>query len=116
MNESRNTVMTAYGRLDETALLEVQNNYDTSVLLRIVEDLAELLSTDGDRDGLRHMLLRLHGMAHSVINGAGLTVSTEAETLPELAGEFIEEAEEMISRLQGWIKQIEPLEQLAVRS
>lgn len=116
MNESRNTVMTAYGRLDEAALLEVQNQYDTSALLRMVDDIDKLFLAAGNRGGLRDMLLRLHGMAHSVVNGAGLTVSTQGETLPELAGEFIDEVQEMISQLQGWIKKIEPLEQLSVRN
>jgi Tfp pilus assembly PilM family ATPase len=41
-------------------------------------------------------VLRLHGMAHSVINGAGLTVSTDAESLPELAGEIIDEAQRLL--------------------
>lgn len=116
MNENRNTVVTPYGRLDEAALLEAQNQYDTSALLRIVDDVDRLFSAAGDQGGLRNMLLRLHGMAHSVINGAGLTVSTEGETLPELAGEFIGEVQEMISQMQCWIKETEPLEQLMVRN
>ena len=50
------------------------------------------------------------------INGAGLSVSTDAESLPELAGEIIDEAQEIIAKLQGWIAQIKPQEQLSVRN
>lgn len=116
MSDTRQTIMTAYGRLDERALQEAQNSYDTSVLLRIVGDLDRVLLAVGDRDGLRERVLRLHGMAHSVINGAGLSVSTDTESLPELAGEIIDEAQEVIAKLQWWITQIEPLEQLSVRN
>ena len=116
MSDTRPTVMTAYGRLDEITLQEVQNSYDTSALLRVVDDVDRTLLAVGDRDGLRDMVLRLHAMAHSVINGAGLSVSTDSESLPELAGEIIEEAQDVITKLQAWIAQIEPLERLSVRN
>lgn len=116
MSDTRKTIMTAYGRLDEIALQEAQNSYDTSVLLQIVDDLNSVLVAVGNRDGLRERVLQLHGMAHSIINGAGLTVSTNAESLPELAGEIIDEAQEVIAKLQRWIAQIAPLEQLGVRN
>ncbi|HJV74700.1 MAG TPA: Tn3 family transposase post-transcriptional regulator TnpC [Noviherbaspirillum sp.] len=116
MSDARKTIITAYGRLDEIALQEAQHSYDTSTLLRIVDDLDKMLLTVEGRDGLRDRVLRLHGMAHSVINGAGLSVSTNAESLPELAGEIIEEAQEVITKLQRWIAQIEPLAQLSVRN
>ena len=116
MSDIRQTIMTAYGRLDAIALQDAQNSYDTSALLRIVGDLDRVLLAVGDCDGLRDKVLRLHGMAHAVINGAGLSVSTDAESLPELAGEIIEEAQEMIAKLQGWIAPIAPLEQLRVRN
>ena len=85
MIDSGETVVTAYGRLDKTALLEPQNTYDTRVLLMVVEQLDKFIAAARGQDGLRDMLLRLHGMAHSVVNGAGLSVATGEETLPELA-------------------------------
>lgn len=116
MNETQNTVLTIYGRLDAEALSKIRSNYDTSKLLRIVDDLDRVISTFGGQDGLRDMLLQLHGMAHTVINGAGISASTQEDTLPELASEFIGEVEELISSLKAWVAQIEPLEQLAVRN
>ncbi len=54
-------------------------------------------------------------MAHSVINGAGLHVSTSQESLPELAFEASAEMLKTISILQRWLKLMEPLESLQPR-
>jgi hypothetical protein len=64
---------------------------------------------------LREKLLQLHGMAHTVINGAGLTVATDRESLPELAAEGIAELQEVILMLQKWVESIEPLGRLRTR-
>lgn len=76
MSDSDDTVETAYGRLDRAALRQAQHTYDTTILLRMVDDLDAMLAEARAEDGLRDMLLRLHGMAHTVINGAGMTVAT----------------------------------------
>lgn len=73
------TAQTAYGRLDRAALLQAQHTYDTTSLLRMVDDLDAMLGEARGEDGLRDMLLRLHGMAHTVINGTGMTVATGEE-------------------------------------
>jgi hypothetical protein len=86
MRESKNTVATAYGPLDKAALLEAQNRYDTRGLLQAVDELDELVAAVTAEDGVRDMLLRLHGTAHTMIDGAELSVATNRETLPELAG------------------------------
>ena len=65
------------------------------------------------QDGLRDVLLRLHGMAHAVVNGAGLSGSAQ-ESLPELAFEATSEIRQTIATLQEWVKLIEPLETLQV--
>ncbi|MFJ4294222.1 Tn3 family transposase post-transcriptional regulator TnpC [Cupriavidus sp. NPDC089707] len=80
MNDSDETVETAYGRLDRAALRQAQDTYDTAILLRMVDELDALLADARAEDGLRDMLLRLHGMAHTVINGAGMTVATGEES------------------------------------
>ncbi|MES2027350.1 MAG: Tn3 family transposase post-transcriptional regulator TnpC [Pseudomonadota bacterium] len=112
MSGAESTVATAYGRLDKAALEEAQTTYDTSAILNIVDELHEMILTAGESDGLREMLLRLHGMAHSVINGAGLSVATDGDSLPELAADVISEVQEMIFTLQKWVRRIEPLEKL----
>ena len=115
MSDSDDTVETAYGRLDRAALLQAQHTYDTTSLLRMVDDLDAMLGEARGEDGLRDMLLRLHGMAHTVINGAGMTVATGEESLPELAFDTLSEVLRIVTMLQGWLRQIEPLEQLAPR-
>lgn len=115
MSDPEDTIVTAYGRLDRAALLEAQNTYDTRTLLQAVDELDQIVSATVGEDGLRDMLLRLHGMAHTVVNGAGLTVATDQESLPELAFDAIAEMREVVSTLQRWIKHIEPLERLQAR-
>uniref|UniRef100_UPI003F496893 Tn3 family transposase post-transcriptional regulator TnpC n=1 Tax=Cupriavidus yeoncheonensis TaxID=1462994 RepID=UPI003F496893 len=116
MSDSNETVETAYGRLDRAALRQAQDTYDTTILLRMVDELDGLLADACAEDGLRDMLLRLHGMAHTVINGAGMTVTTGEETLPELASDAMGEMLRIVTLLRGWLRQIEPLERLTPRS
>ena len=65
-------IRTPYGPVRETALEELQSCFDTRQLLAAVDQ--------GDRfcaqwrEELRDDLLALHAMAHTVINGAPLTV------------------------------------------
>ncbi|KDP83349.1 hypothetical protein CF70_025990, partial [Cupriavidus sp. SK-3] len=115
MSNSDDTVETAYGRLDQAALREAQDTYDTTALLHMVDELDDLLASARAEDGLRDMLLRLHGMVHTVINGAGMTVATDEETLPELAFDVTAEVLRTITILQGWIRRLEPLERLTPR-
>jgi hypothetical protein len=112
---SDDTVDTPYGQLDKAALLELENTYDTRVLLSAVEQLDQILLAARAQDGLRDTLLRLHGMAHTVVNGAGMVGSAQGESLPELAFDTTTELRELIATLQRWIKQIEPLEALQPR-
>ena len=114
MSDPETTVLTAYGRLDRVALTRLQSTYDTSKLLRAVEQLDRIVGNARGQDGLRDVLLRLHGMAHVVVNGAGLSGSADEESLPELAFEATSEIRQTIATLQEWVKLIEPLETLQV--
>lgn len=116
MSEMNDTIETAYGRVDRTALREAQDTYDTAALLRMVDELDALLASARQEDGLRDMLLRLHGMAHTVINGAGMSVPTDEESLPELAFDISTEVLRMVTLLQEWRRRLEPLEQLTPRN
>jgi hypothetical protein len=42
----------------------------------MVDQLDDMVDQLRSEDGLRDELLRLHGMAHTVINGAGISVPT----------------------------------------
>ena len=115
MNNLENTTPTAYGLMDSGALAELRSTFDTSMLLRMVDELAvAALAAEGE-DSLREMVLRLHAMAHTVVNGAGMTVATDGETLPELAESVVDEMRETITRLRRWMAQLEPLLNLEPR-
>ena len=115
MSETEDIVETPYGRLDRAALTKARESYETAALLRTIGELDELVGATCRDDGLADMLLRLHSMAHAVINGAPMDGAAGEETLPELAQDLIMDLEETIARLQGWVKRIEPLEALAAR-
>lgn len=116
MSDSDDTIESAYGRLDRAALREAQDSYDTTALLRVVDELDRLLAGARAEEGLRDMILRLHGMAHTIINGAGMSVATEEKSLPELAFEVTAEVQRTITMLKCWLHRIEPLERLTPRN
>ncbi|MGH8854298.1 MAG: Tn3 family transposase post-transcriptional regulator TnpC [Telluria sp.] len=105
-------VVTAYGAVDGTQLTELGCTYDTSSLLRAVDDLDQLAAALLEGGGVREALLRLHGMLNTVLNGAGLSEITEDETLPELASDLASELQEAISTLQQVLKVVEPITKL----
>lgn len=61
-------------------------------------------------------LLRLYGMAHTVVNCAGMSAPTGEESLSELAFDVTAELIQIAIVLRTWISQIEPLEQLTPRN
>lgn len=115
MTAAKDTTATAYGLMDSAALEELRNTFDTSRLLGMVDELAAATPSAGSGESMREMLLRLHAMAHTVVNGAGITVATDGETLPELAETIVDDMRETITRLRKWIVQLEPLVNLEPR-
>jgi hypothetical protein len=73
----------------------------------MVDELAVAAQAAQGEDSLREMVLRLHAMAHTVVKGAGVSVATDGETLPELAESVVDEMHETITRLQKWMSQLE---------
>lgn len=115
MSNLENTTPTAYGLMDSAALAELRSTFDTSMLLRMVDELAAAAQAAEGEDSLREMVLRLHAMAHTVVNGAGMTVATDGETLLELTESVMDEMRETITRLRRWTAQLEPLLDLEPR-
>lgn len=112
MSMSRETVDTAYGRVDDTNLQKVRGCYDTHTLLSAVDELDGLVSDARSEDGLRDRLLSLHAMAHTVVNGASMVVPGGNASLPESAAEVLMQLHDTVSILQKWIRWIEPLKDL----
>lgn len=115
MTDPENTTLTANGQMDSAALHSLRSTFDTSMLLRMVDEFDAAASASKGEDSLREMLLRLHAMAHTVVNGAGMTVTTDCETMSELAETIVDDMRETITRLRRWIDKLEPLLRLEPR-
>ncbi|MGT2454019.1 Tn3 family transposase post-transcriptional regulator TnpC [Cupriavidus basilensis] len=103
---------TPYGRVDAEALQALRDTFDTTTILRAVDQLDAIRSRCCDPAGLRDDLLRLHGMAHTVINGAALSCSTTGQTLVDQAEAIIEELDDWILLLKRAVQALRPLEPL----
>ena len=104
-------IETPYGIVDADALQSLQQRYDTTVIQQAV-DLFDTIRARCEPDGLRDDLLHLHGMAHTVINGAGLSIPTDDLTLVEQADCIIEELEDWMMVLERMILALRPLQDL----
>lgn len=107
-------MVTAHGTVDGAQFAELQQSYDTSALLRAIDDIDQLVNALIADGGVRESLLRVHGMLNTVLNNAGLTVIAEDETLPELASELTTELRQAISTLIDILHLAEPVAKLAV--
>ena len=70
-------------RCGKEALKRLQESFDTGVLLAVASQADQFCVQWSDE--LRSGLLVLHGMAHTVINGAPLTQLRGDETMTEMA-------------------------------
>lgn len=111
----KHLVSTAYGILDSVALEQVRSNYDTTRLLEAVQALDLLMADFSGQTGLRDQLLRLHAMAHVVVNGSSLRGNIGQENLPELAEDLTDQLRSAIQILEGCVLEILPLLALQAR-
>jgi len=85
-----NFVVTPYGDVDAAVLENLRQGFDTAALLGLIERLTRMVAQRLDTGGVRDDLLRLHRMAHTVINGANVSESS-TEDLWEVAACLIDE-------------------------
>ncbi|WP_035878570.1 Tn3 family transposase post-transcriptional regulator TnpC [Cupriavidus sp. amp6] len=102
---------TPYGKVDADALQTLQETFNTLAILRAVDQL-DAIRARCEPDGLRDDLLRLHGMAHTVINGASLSYVTNGPTLMEQFDAVMEELDDWIAMLRQTQRALLPLEKL----
>ncbi|MFB9160266.1 Tn3 family transposase post-transcriptional regulator TnpC [Chromobacterium violaceum] len=104
--------VTPYGDVDAKQLKSLRDSFDTTSLLKLVDRLDGLQGRLKPIDGIRDDLLRLHGMAHTVLNGSPLTRPSSDldiwEEAAELANEFRDLAEVFLQAAE----QVEPLAEL----
>src|SRR3546814_1526225 len=91
------------GGVDAIGLQQLRTTFDTTQLLRAVDDLDTICALVADPDALRTDLLRLHGMSHALINGGAISTTSVDETIAELAVD-IERSEEHTSALQSLMR------------
>ena len=103
---------TPYGEVDAAALDALQSGYDTTRMLDAVGRLDEVRASLYDPEGLREDLLRLHRIAHTLVNGAGLTVGTQDEFFVDQVTDVIGQIEQYVADLLGIRDVLRPLETL----
>ena len=108
-----NFVVTPYGDVDAAALENLRQGFDTAALLGLVERLA-WMAQRLDPGGVRDDLLRLHRMAHTVINDANVSESS-ADDLWEVAARLIDEFREMADNCLAIAATLQPLADLQPR-
>jgi hypothetical protein len=114
MNEPSDTTRTAYGTVATKGLRELQASFDTTQLLEALERLDTLRAVVTDTERLRADLLRLHAMAHTVINGGPLTAIADQETITDLTADVQEQLGELQATLLDVSSAVAPLESLIV--
>ena len=104
-------VKTSFGAVDGRALEKLQESFDTMGLLRGVDAIDQVRYRDEE---LRQDMLKLHGMAHNLINhdyGSGMRGD---ESIGELAWRLTGEIRDCIAYLEQAYKAVKPLESLLI--
>ena len=104
--------MTPYGELDAAALETLQSGYDTTRMLAAVSSLDAVRISLYDPQGLRDDLLRLHSIAHMLVNGAGLTVGSQDKSFVDLLSDVIDQIDQYVADLLVIRDVPQPLEAL----
>ncbi len=66
-----------------------------------------------DQEGLRADLLRLHALAHTLINGVPLSIAAKDETIAELADHLESEFLDIVEAAKHAMSLLRPLTRLA---
>ncbi|WP_043634675.1 Tn3 family transposase post-transcriptional regulator TnpC [Chromobacterium haemolyticum] len=104
--------VTPYGDVDASQLKTLRASYDTTSLLALVDQLDRCCLRLVLVSGIRDDLLRLHGMVHTVINGAALTQPSGEMDLWEEAVGLTNEFRELAEVFLKAAEQIQPLADL----
>lgn len=105
--------VTPYGDVDAKAFAQLRTTYDTATLLSLVEGIDRLRPLFAVEGGIRDELLRLHAMAHTVLNGAPLTVVPDGTDIWEAALEQIDNFQRIAQFIEAATKTLQLLADLA---
>lgn len=104
-------IQTPYGAVRAEGLEELRRSFDTRQILEAVDDLDRFCALW--KREMRADLLRLHGMAHTVINDAPLTIVQGEESMSEAAYSIAEEFRDWQQSLRSAIARLDQLGELA---
>lgn len=107
-----NFAITPYGDVDPAQLAHLREHFDTASLLGITDQLDRLRNRLHAGGGLRDDVLRLHRMAHVVINGAGLAEPAGDDDIWEYAAMLVVEMQDMAIMLERAASRLAPLAEL----
>ncbi len=102
-------VNTPYGTVNATVLQTLQDSYDTPAILRMVDRLDAIRARFDGIDGARDDLLRLHAMAHTVLNGARPVAPSDETPIWEAADELVSALQNWSSTFAAFAEQLRPL-------
>ena len=103
---------TAYGEVDAAALEALESSYNTSRMLDVVGTLDRVRVALYDPEGLRDDLLRLHGMAHTILNGASLMVGAQDDPFVDQVSDVLDQIDTYVDELLAIREVLQPLEAL----
>ncbi len=103
---------TPYGEVDAAALEALESGYDTTRMLDAVGTLDEVRTSLYDPEDLRDDLLRLHSIAHTLVNCAGLTVGAQDEPFVDQVADIIDQIDQYVAELLAIRDVLHPLEAL----
>ena len=103
---------TPYGEVDAAALEALESGYDTTRMLYAVGTLDEVRTSLYDPEGLRDDLLRLHGISHTLVNGANPTVTAQDEPFVNQVSDVIDQIDQYVAELLAIRNVLQPLEAL----
>lgn len=109
---SSDMVSTPYGSVNRTGLEDLKSDFGSLVVLHMVEEFDERIHDLQDDGGLRAQLLNLHGMLHTVMDGAAVTVAAD-QTLADLASDVMDEVREFKDLFTRWEELLSRVNELA---
>ena len=112
MNARAAVTATPYGEVDAAALETLQSHYDTTRMLGAVDTLDRLRISLYDPEGLRNDLLRLHSMAHTIVNGASLTTGSQDDPFVDQVSDVLDQIDHCVAELLSVREVLQPLESL----
>jgi hypothetical protein len=108
----KDLIQTPYGVVRLGALQALQSSFDTTMLLKTVEDLDEFWVQW--KQELRDDILQVHAMAHTVINDAPLSHPPGNEPLAEMASSVAEQLQDYRQVLGSAVALLKQIAKLAV--